>query len=174
MKEKTHCPYCGMLLVKKWIEGRTRLLCTACSETIYENPTPASCLVVLNDKQDILLVRRSVEPKIGFWCLPGGFIELGEHPEEAALRELHEETGITGIIDRLIGVRTNPSRQYGAVLLVGYLVTRYTGVPMAGDDASETAFFTLTDLPEIAFDSHKKFIQDVQMVAPYKLQNQDH
>ncbi|MGD9972767.1 MAG: NUDIX hydrolase [Desulfatirhabdiaceae bacterium] len=161
MKEKRHCPYCGMLLVKKWIEGRSRLVCTVCNQTIYENPTPASCLVVLNDRRDVLLVKRNVAPKSGFWCLPGGFIEMGEHPEEAALRELREETGITGIIDRLIGVRTNPSRQYGAVLLVGYLVTRYSGTPSPGDDASETAFFQLTALPEIAFDSHEKFIRDI-------------
>lgn len=140
-------------------EGSRRPFCVRCREPIYENPVPATSLVLVDCANHLLLVKRSVAPKEGFWCLPGGFIELGEKPEESALRELAEETGLHGTIDRLLGVTTNHSDRYHTVLLVGYLVTRYSGIPTAGDDASELAFFHPDELPEIAFQSHLYFIR---------------
>ncbi|MEW6260937.1 MAG: NUDIX hydrolase [Thermodesulfobacteriota bacterium] len=160
MLEKSFCPQCGGLLNRIELENRLRLRCSQCQAVLYENPVPATCLVVLDAERRILLVRRSVEPHIGKWCLPGGFIELDEQPEEAALRELQEETGLRAEIDCLIGVRSNPSRLYHTVLLVGYLVTRYQGIPVPGDDASEIGFFDRGALPEIAFDNHVRFIED--------------
>ena len=161
MQKKTFCPYCGFRLVEKNHENRMRLFCEQCNGPIYENPVPASCLVVMDDQQRVLLVQRSVDPKKGFWCLPGGFIELGESPENAALRELYEETGLTGKIHKLLGVMINHNRQYDTVLLVGYLVTHYSGNLIAGDDAADAAYFSTAHLPEIAFDSHLKFIQQL-------------
>ncbi len=87
-------------------------------------------------------------------------MELGESVEGAALRELHEETGLSGKIDSLLGVVANESRLYGTVLIVGYLITAYTGEITAGDDAAEVAFFPVDDIPEIAFDSHRQFIRN--------------
>ena len=113
-----------------------RPFCEGCREPVYENPVPVTCVVVTDPGNRLLLVRRSVAPKIGLWCLPGGFMELGETPEEAALRELAEETGLSGTIDRLLGVLTTPSDQYHTVLMVGYRVGAYTGRVVAGDDAS--------------------------------------
>ena len=96
MELKSHCHFCGNLLISKFIEGRQRRYCQLCERPIYENPIPATCLVVVNGRNQILLVKRDVSPKKGQWCLPGGFIELGEAPEQGALRELAEETGLSG------------------------------------------------------------------------------
>lgn len=85
-------------------------------------------------------------------------MELGETPEEAALRELKEETNIIGKLEILLGIGINPSAGYGAVLMAGYLVLDYSGEPMAGDDASDIACFHPDELPEIAFQSHERFI----------------
>ena len=109
MREKTHCPFCGNPLTRRLTEGRRRLFCTTCNEPIYENPIPATCLVVVDARDRVLLVKRSVEPKTGYWCLPGGFLEVHETPEEGALRELLEETGLLGKITRLLGVTTTPA-----------------------------------------------------------------
>ena len=125
---------------------------------LYENPIPATCLVVVNAKNQVLLVKRDIEPKKGQWCLPGGFIELGEAPEDGALRELSEETGLTGKIDRLLGVRAAPSAQYHSVLMVGYLVRQYKGEPIAGDDAADAQWFAQIGMPPIAFNSHRHFV----------------
>jgi len=159
MRKKMYCLYCGTSFIEKMVEKRVRLFCTNCKEPYYENPVPASCLVVIDNRERVILVKRNVEPQIGLWCLPGGFMELGETPEDVALRELKEETGLTGRIDRLLGVTSSYSSQYYSVLLIGYLVKSFTGILSAGDDASDVASYHPERLPDIAFSSHKKFIR---------------
>jgi 8-oxo-dGTP diphosphatase len=158
-RQKRFCHFCGGRLVQKKWEGRTRPFCRMCEQPIYENPVPASAIVVVAPDSRLLLTKRSVDPKKGLWCLPGGFMELSEAPEESALRELHEETGISGVIRSLLGVRSNHSDRYGTVLIVGYLITDYSGVLVPGDDAEEADFFAPDGLPEIAFESHEFFIE---------------
>jgi 8-oxo-dGTP diphosphatase len=159
MRKKTFCPYCGTRLTEKRYEASLRLFCEHCDEPIYENPIPATCLVLVDNRNRVLLVKRSVEPKKGWWCLPGGFMELGESPEKAALRELKEETGLWGRIEMLLGVSSNPSALYHTVLMVGYLIRQYTGTLIAGDDADDAVYFDYGELPEIAFESHARFIR---------------
>jgi 8-oxo-dGTP diphosphatase len=159
LREISFCHFCGNPLMKKHIEGWDRLFCGACNTPIYRNPVPATCLVVIDSSEKLLLVKRSVEPKRGHWCLPGGFIELGEYPDASALRELKEETGLSGEIDRLLGVSSNPSMHYDTILMIGYLVKAFTGCVFPGDDASEADWFNLDRLPDIAFDSHTKFVK---------------
>lgn len=159
MKKKKFCPYCGEGLKKKWWEKAERLFCDRCQEAIYENPLPATCLVVVDDQKRILLVKRSVPPKVGLWCLPGGFIEIGETPEIAALRELKEETSLDGRIDSLLGITISETNYNTNVLIIGYLVRNYMGDAIAGDDASAAAYFNIDALPEIAFASHLRFIR---------------
>ncbi|MCB9493828.1 MAG: NUDIX hydrolase [Desulfobacteraceae bacterium] len=159
MKEKKFCHFCGFQLQKKFIEGRERLFCTVCNQPLYENPVPASCCVVVDKHKKVLLVQRSVEPKIGMWCLPGGFMEIGETPEETALRELNEETGICGKISNIIGVLSHPSALYGTVSITGYSVENFSGKIFPGDDAMDCKFFEYDKMPEIAFNSHLSFIR---------------
>ena len=159
LKTKRFCHFCSHALEQRHIEGKTRLYCAKCQQPIYENPVPAACVVLIDNQQRILLVKRNVPPKEGQWCLPGGFIECGETTEQAALRELQEETGLTGHINTLIGVTTSPGTFYKSILLVGYLVTHFLGSAKAGDDAAEVAFFSRNHLPEIAFESHRSFIR---------------
>lgn len=147
MESKSYCPYCSGGLVQKFIEGRDRQFCPACQRPIYENPIPATCVVVVNPQKQILLVQRNIPPKIGEWCLPGGFIELGEAPDKGALRELAEETGLISETGTLIGVVTAPSDQYHSVLMVAYLVKSYRGMLQPGDDASDAQWFHTEQLP---------------------------
>lgn len=158
---KRFCPFCGGPLTTRHWEGRQRLFCHACDRPLYENPVPATCLVVLNAAGQVLLVRRSVEPKKGLWCLPGGFLELGESPEAGALRELEEETGLSGSIDSLLGVANVPNSEYDTVLMIGYRVQRYQGRQKPGDDADAIGWFDVDALPPVAFDSHLRFIRQV-------------
>jgi len=159
MRKKTNCQYCGEMLAEKVHEERMRLFCGHCNEIFYENPVPATCIVTIDEKERVLLVKRNVEPKKGFWCLPGGFVELGENPDQGALRELKEETGLDGRIEILLGVTSSPSAQYDTVLMIGYLVKSYRGLLCTGYDASEAEWFNYRELPEIAFKSHLMFIR---------------
>ena len=165
---KRFCHFCGGRLVQKKWEGRVRPFCRMCEKPIYENPVPASAIVVADAAANLLLVKRNVDPKKGFWSLPGGFMELSEEPESSALRELKEETGVSGVIRSLLGVRTNKSERYGTILIVGYLVTDYSGDLVPGDDAEDVAFFPSDNLPEIAFESHEFFIQAALQVLAGK------
>ncbi len=158
-RDKLFCHFCGHPLVRRAAEGRERLYCEACRTPLYENPVPATALVVADDKGRICLVRRGVEPHVGGWCLPGGFMEMGESPEECALRELREETALSGRIGDLLGVTVSRTFVNNAVLLVGYLVRDYAGEAAAGDDATDIGFFTEDEMPEIVFESHKRFVR---------------
>jgi ADP-ribose pyrophosphatase YjhB (NUDIX family) len=156
---KQFCHFCAMPLEIRHIEGRMRLYCSRCQTPIYENPVPAACVVLVDDHKRLLLVKRRVAPKQGMWCLPGGFVECDETPERAAIRELQEETGLTGRINTLIGVTASPGTLYTSILLIGYLVTCFSGSAMAGDDASDVHFFDNDNLPDVAFESHQSFIR---------------
>lgn len=159
MRVKKFCPYCGAPVSERIEDGQPRKWCRTCDTTLYENPIPAACTLVVDDQNRILLVKRSVDPKKGAWCLPGGFMENGESPENSALRELLEETGLTGKIDLLLGLVTTPGTVYDSILMTGFLVRSYTGKPEAGDDAEEVRWFPRDALPDIAFISHKNFIK---------------
>ncbi len=157
--EKKFCHFCGGILSKKFFEGRLRLFCERCGSPIYENPVPASCVIAADKNDRILLVKRSVAPREGMWCLPGGFMETDETPEEAALREFHEETGLTGKIKKLLGIVTHKSERYGSILVAGFIAENLGGKITPGDDASDAEFFAMDEMPEIAFDSHLYFIR---------------
>ncbi|MEW5737080.1 MAG: NUDIX domain-containing protein [Thermodesulfobacteriota bacterium] len=157
MLPKNYCTRCGERLTTRFTEGRERPFCEACGVPVYENPVPATAIVVVDEEERILLVRRAEDPKKGEWCLPGGFMELSESPEECALRELLEETALTGGIGDFLGATISPSDRYGNVLLLGYLVRSFQGEPAAGTDASDIAFFAREEMPRLAFDSHERF-----------------
>jgi ADP-ribose pyrophosphatase YjhB (NUDIX family) len=161
LEAKRFCPYCGLTVARRDWEGMCRRWCRRCRRPIYDNPIPAVCAVLQDDQGRVLLVQRSIPPRQGEWCLPGGFMELGETPESAVLRELQEETGLTGDAPRLIGLKSTPNRIYHTVLVAGYRVTSWQGVIRPGDDAMAVDWFPVPSLPPIAFGSHRKFLRSV-------------
>lgn len=161
MKVKRFCPYCGKKVIEKTLGGKVHYYCPECDCIHYENPLPAVAVLVLNQQNQLLLVKRSVEPAKGAWCLPGGFIEIDESIEEAALRELEEETGLKGEIGGLVDFFSQRSQYYGAILIFGYRVKILGGELKAGDDAQEVSFYDLNALPPIAFLSHQRLIEKV-------------
>jgi 8-oxo-dGTP diphosphatase len=162
MSIKKFCYTCGSRLTRMFIaeEDKTRLFCPSCSKPIYENPVPSTAAVVLNDKGEILLVLRNKEPKVGEWCLPGGYMELGETPENCCLRELKEETGLEGEIEGWAGNILSKNIFYDSVIVMGYVVKNPRGELTANDDCSDSRFFNIKEMPPIAFDSHKTIIEN--------------
>ncbi len=138
---------------------RPRDVCSACGTIFYQNPLPAAGALVLDDLRRVLLVKRKYPPSEGMWCLPIGFAELGETISEAALRELLEETGITGRVVRLIDADSWKGAFYGDVLVVTFEVEKLLGSERAGDDAEEVDYFPLDRLPPLAFPHNEKAIR---------------
>jgi len=145
------------------IEGKKRKYCPQCAFVDYKNPLPVALAVAVKDKK-FLLIKRGIPPKKGMWGSPSGFIEIGETPEEACLRELKEETGVSGKIVKLIGVtRREDEEIYGDMLIVKYLVKVDDEKPTPGGDEVEDArFFDVAELPSYYADLFKDVVQEVE------------
>lgn len=154
-----YCRNCGNGLRRTFVEGRERPVCDGCGQVTYINPEPASAVMVVRDGS-VLLVKRAVEPHYGEWCLPGGFIEWGESPEEAARRELREETGIEAVRLRLSGAYGGFTEERRHVVVFAYSVPEWTGEPVADDDALDVRWFPLDDRPPLAFKNQEKALAD--------------
>lgn len=114
MKKHAHCGYCGAAFADGQPWPRT---CAACARTSYVNPTPvAVCLLPIDD--GLLCVRRAIPPGVGRLALPGGYIDFAETWQQAAARELFEETGLRIDAGEIEHVRTLSSDRGDGVLLV--------------------------------------------------------
>jgi ADP-ribose pyrophosphatase YjhB (NUDIX family) len=72
-----------------------RRYCQQCEQPIYQNPKPCAGVLVIDDCERVLLIKRTEPPAPGAWSVPAGYLEADEPPSHAAVRELHEETNIT-------------------------------------------------------------------------------
>jgi len=159
MKKKVFCNFCGKELGIDLLDAKERQVCQNCKEVYYENPLPVASVILTNRDRETLLVKRGNEPFRDMWCLPVGFAETGESIEDAALRELREETGIMGKIVQLVDVCSHTNPLYGELLVVTFEAEKVGGLEMAGDDASECRYFPVMNLPKLAFDSQERAIQ---------------
>ncbi len=153
-KQRKYCLYCGGETVKKYEDNVRRDFCPACNSYFYINPLPVVSAILESSRQ-VLLVKRDRAPSRGLWCLPTGFAETGESIEQAALRELEEETGIRGKIIKLLDVDSYKSRFYGDLLFLTFVVQQTGGKLCAGDDCSQARFWPVNKLPPLAFRSNK-------------------
>src|SRR6185436_20809448 len=89
------CPRCGGGLNLRALKPGepSRLVCSACAFVLYLDPKVAACTICMLDG-GIVLLRRSVEPQVGKWVFPGGFVDRGEPVAEAAVRETLEEVNL--------------------------------------------------------------------------------
>ena len=86
------CMHCGQRLTTAIPEGdrKRRLVCFDCGFVHYINPRPVAGVIPVREDGHLLLVRRAIEPRIGSWVFPGGFMDVGETAEEAGARETRE------------------------------------------------------------------------------------
>ena len=115
----------------------------------FRNPSLAVDAICLRrDLGEVLLIRRGLSPWKGKLAFPGGFVDYGENPETAALRELLEETGVEGWDPRVYAVKGNPGRDPRKhVVSIFYLVqTDEESVPEAGDDAAEAEWANVNSI----------------------------
>ncbi len=153
------CPLCKGILEKKKIDDKKRLVCSKCDWIYYENPLPVAICVARNKEGKILITRRNLKPGKNKWALPSGFIESGEEPEVACLRELKEETGLKGKIKKLIGVYLQKTSYYGYLIIIGYEVSVSNSNISLNNELKDAKFFSREDLPIIPFLSHRQMIE---------------
>jgi ADP-ribose pyrophosphatase YjhB (NUDIX family) len=159
MKEKIFCNFCGNRLGKGVVNGKERQICDTCGHVYYENPLPVVSIILSNEKGELLLVKRAEEPAKGMWCFPIGFAECGESIEEAALRELKEESGVEGLIVGLLDVCSDQTGMYGEVVVVTFRAEKVGGTEGPGDDACDVGYFSLAEMPQLAFSSQERALE---------------
>jgi 8-oxo-dGTP diphosphatase len=127
----------------------------------YARPAVAADVVVFTiaaEQLQVLLIRRGGDPFAGRWAIPGGFVEMDETLEAAALRELREETGAAGVPIEQLHTFGDPGRDpRGRVISVSFMTLLDAGrLPVrAGDDAAAVAWHLMQKLPPLAFDHAK-------------------
>lgn len=131
----------------------------------YKYPHPAvttDCVIFGFDGKNlqVLLVERGIEPYKGRWAFPGGFLTPEETAHEGALRELREETGLTGAYVEQFHTYTDPHRdpRERVITIAYYALVRLQEV-RGGDDAESAKWFPIDEVPQLAFD-HDRILRD--------------
>jgi ADP-ribose pyrophosphatase YjhB (NUDIX family) len=143
MTEYNYCPKCGNSLDKTLNPPH----CSQCDITYYENAKPCASVLPIRDGK-VLLAKRANDPHKGEYDIIGGFMEVGETPEAAALREAKEETGLDMKIVSLLGIYNCRYGDGGDYVLDHHYIAEVTGGQMqAQDDAAELEWFDISNLP---------------------------
>ena len=140
------CSNCGAALTFGEIEGedRDRLSCPACGHIVYVNPRLVVTVFPITDDGELVLLRRGIEPGRGRWAQPGGFLEVDETVNQAAIRETWEETGLLVEPGEIIGLYT---RLEAAVVTIAYEARIVGGTAAPTAEALEIRTFAPEDIP---------------------------
>ncbi len=127
--------------------GTDRPVCPECGRVVYFDPKIAATAVVEREGR-VLLIKRGNQPGYGRWSMPGGYVDRGEVVEEAAAREVWEETGLRVEINGLVGLF---SERGHPVVVVAFAAREAGGELSVGEEALDIGFFSLEALPDLAF-----------------------
>lgn len=147
-----YCPRCGQAVHFEFRYGQERPVCAACGWIHFADPKVAVAVLVEQEGK-ILLVQRANEPFRGLWTLPAGFVNAGEDPAAAAVRECLEETGLVVEITGLIEIVSGREHPRGSDFVIFYTGQFADGQLRAADDAAAADWFERGKLPELAFKS---------------------
>lgn len=154
-------------------DNRERLICRDCGFISYDNPKIVTgSVVVWPESGEILLCRRAIEPRSGFWTLPAGYLELGETTEQGAIREAAEEACAGIVIERLLAIYNVPRISQVQTIYRAQLRTPEIAV---GEETLEVGMFAWDDIPwdDLAFPTvvwalrHYWQSRDSQTFAPF-------
>ncbi|HWC86286.1 MAG TPA: NUDIX domain-containing protein [Solirubrobacteraceae bacterium] len=161
LAEARFCPRCGQ---PAEVAFPRSLACGHCGYAAYFNPKPVAAAIPVDDEGRVILLRRGFDPGQGRWTFPGGFVDLGESVEDAAVRETDEELGIAIELGRLVGVYSRPDER---VVLIVFLA-RALGRAQTTPEATEVRPFAAAELPwdELAFWSTEQALRDAFGAPP--------
>lgn len=155
-----YCPYCATRLVEKSISHVLRPACPACGFISFLEPKLVTVVVVEHDGK-ILLGKRNINPGKDMWSFFSGYVNRGEKVEEAAIREVKEETNLDVQLEDLIGLY---SQRESPHVLVAYRATvikdDVNSLEADPEEVSELAFFTPEEIPELAFPFDQHILSD--------------
>ena len=148
-RDTLYCPRCGTRLEAHERYGKLRPVCPGCDYTIFFDPKVAVVAFITQD-DEVLLVKRTLDPGKGKWALPAGFVDPEEDPRRAVERETLEETGLVVETDQLLELLHRPDADGIADIVIAYSAHVLGGELHASDDAEEVGWFSRDHLPETA------------------------
>ena len=160
-EDYNYCQQCGHALSHKEIEGKTRPYCPSCGFIVFVDPKVAAIVLVVVDGR-LVLVKRAIEPALGRWGFPGGYVDRGEPVEDAAIRELKEETGLEVALTGFIGLY---SRRNSPVVLAVYSAEVVGGSLDPGPESQDAALFAVDELPPLPFPHDYQMLEDWKALA---------
>lgn len=157
------CPQCGSPLEERLLasEDRLRLVCRGCGHILYINPKVVAA-VIPEWGDRFLLLRRAIEPRYGTWTFPGGFVEIDETVEAAAVREAREEVGLEVRLRTLVGVYSRPAPAGPGVVVVVYRGEVTSERICMGREALEARWVLPSEIPwdELSFQTTAWALRD--------------
>jgi ADP-ribose pyrophosphatase YjhB (NUDIX family) len=139
-----YCPRCRAEIER----GDNKVECPECGFVTYACSKPTVGTLCLDDEGRVLLARRGAEPFLGHWDVPGGFLEEGEHPLDAARREFQEEGGVDVEPISFIGAWIDEYGERGVATLNLYWSARIVGGELEpADDVAEFRWFAIDEVP---------------------------
>jgi ADP-ribose pyrophosphatase YjhB (NUDIX family) len=155
LEDVRHCPRCGR---EPEVTFPRSIICPHCGYAAFYNPKPVAGVIPRDAGGRVWLLRRAFDPGKNLWTFPGGFVDLGESVEDAALRETREEMEIDVEIDALVGVYSRAEDRVVLVVFAG----RALGEPRTTEEATEVRGFAPDELPwdEMAFWSTTQALKD--------------
>lgn len=154
-EEFNYCPRCGRALSEKEIGNRTRPYCPSCGHIVYLDPKVAAVVLVVQHGK-LVLVRRAMGPALGRWSFPSGYVDRGEAVEDAAVREVWEETGLRVRLSGLVGLYSG----CGPVVVAAYSADAIGGELQAGPETQAAALFSPDELPPLPFPHDDSILRD--------------
>lgn len=154
------CPRCAGPLARRVLKDNEpeRLVCGECSFIFYQDPKVVAGAVCLLDR-GVVLLRRGIEPALGKWVFPGGYVDRGESTVEAAVRETREESNLVVAARSLLGVYSYPGSPN---VIIVYVADVVGGTLAAGDESTEAGTFAPSRIPwdDLAFPSTVEALKD--------------
>ncbi|HYK86857.1 MAG TPA: NUDIX domain-containing protein [Ktedonobacteraceae bacterium] len=163
-KQFNYCPYCTTPLVEKRIAHTQRRACPACNFIYFPDPKLVT-VVVVQYNGEFLQGKRNIDPAKGQWSFFSGYVDRGEKVEEAAVREVKEESNLSVQLDQLIGIYSESGNPHVVIAyrasILNNDISPLTADP---DEVSELAFFTPDKIPPLAFPTDQQILHDLHSI----------
>ena len=156
------CQRCGNALSEKRIEQKSRPYCPSCGHIVFLDPKVAAVVLASKDSK-LVLVRLAVEPELGRWSFPSGYVDRGEAVEDAAVREVKEETGLDVRLRCLVGLYSSTANP---IVLAVYAADVTGGSMRPGHDTQDVALYSPDELPSLPFPHDDQILADWRAIPP--------